>query len=242
MKSDKLLWILEDDPSAIFIYEDILKLRYQTEVFRTLDLFVEALKIADGMPDLLISDLRLGEQSFLDFLNSEESLELLKMPFIVVSGLDDVDVLRLCFKEGAVDYITKPFMKNELLVKIERLLQRSSDQMSIGQVSSASSFLDGVIVLDPYAQTLKRSPDVIVNLTSKELLIYSLLNTATQKGESISRRELTELIWGSLSVSSKSLDVHLFHLRKKLKVLCIQLVYKDGCGYSLVLGKAAEYE
>jgi DNA-binding response OmpR family regulator len=238
VKSDKLIWILEDDPSAVFVYEDILKLRYQLKVFYELKPFIDAIKIAKPLPDILISDLRLGEESFLDFLTSDESINYLKMPFIVVSSIDDIDILRLCFDEGAVDYLTKPFVKTELLVKIERLLK----QQSLAQESAQNSLAQGEIILDPYMQTLKRLPDSAIKLTRKEVQIYSLLIQAELKGETINRQDLTKELWGDTNVSAKSLDVHLFHLRKKLRLLNIEIEHKNGKGYRLKIKQECQYE
>lgn len=242
MKSDKVIWIVEDDASAVFIYEDILKLRYQLKIFRELNPFVEALKSTSSLPDILITDLRLGEQSFLDFLTSEESIDYLKMPFIIVSSIDDLDVLRLCFDEGAVDYLTKPFVKTELLVKVERLLSRSASPKNSLQEVAQHPLADGEIVLDPYSLTLKRLPDRIVHLTAKELQIYSLFSRAYQKNEAVSRCDLMQEVWGNTNVASKSLDVHLFHLRKKLQVLGIKLDFKGRKGYSLKMPEEQKNE
>jgi DNA-binding response OmpR family regulator len=237
LKSNKIIWIIEDDPSSIFVYEDILTLRYQLKIFKELKPFIEELKNPNSAPDLLISDLRLGADSFLDFLTSEDSLKYLTVPFIVVSGIDDLDVLQLCFNEGAIDYLTKPFAKTELLVKINRLLNRNTSQESL-----PSLFAEDEILLDPYTLTLTRRPDMVISLTLKELQIYSLLSRANQKSNFLSRTELIQEIWRDTHVSAKSLDVHIYHLRKKLQLLNIQLVYLENQGYSLKVTEAKNNE
>jgi DNA-binding response OmpR family regulator len=229
MVTDRTVWVVEDDPSAIFVYEDILKLRYQIRVFSELAPFIEAIKSKAPRPDFLISDLRLGDESFLDFLTSVDSIDYLTCPFIIISNVDDLDILRLCFDEGAIDYLTKPFTKNELLVKIERLL-KSKDSHTSGPIPLG----EGKIIFDPFNMSLKRFPNYTVYLTAKEMQLYSLINSATEKGDSISRNELIKELWGEVLVSSKSLDVHLYHLRKKLRVLEIQLEF-GAFGYKIKL-------
>lgn len=228
MLTRKTIWVIEDDPSAVFIYEDILKLRYNIKVFQDLKTFITELMSTKNLPDLLISDLKLGDENFLDFLTSDDSIDYLKLPFIVVSGIDDIDILRLCFDEGAIDYLTKPFIKSELLVKIERLLNKIASP-----ATPLGSFDEADIILDPYSNTLKRLPDKVVSLTGKELQIYSLLSLAYKNGEAINRVKFVSELWGDAEISSKSLDVHLFHLRKKLHFLGIRLSFKDGKGYFL---------
>jgi DNA-binding response OmpR family regulator len=62
--------------------------------------------------------------------------------------------------------------------------------------------------------------------------LYSLIKGSSEKGEAISRNELIRELWGDISVSSKSLDVHLYHLRKKLHSLDI-LLECSAFGYKL---------
>lgn len=228
MNHKKTIWIVEDDPSAIFVYEDILSVFYKLKIFKELDPFVTELKSSDFRPDLLISDLKLGDSNFLDFLIIEDSIHFLTMPFIVVSNIDDIDILRICFEEGAIDYLTKPFKKNELLIKIERLIKitPTSKQLSDNDINNE-------VILDPYSLTLKKHPNFIVNLTSKEFHIFSLLKQVNNKNGYICRAELIREVWGPTQVSAKTLDVHLFHLRKKLHSLDIQINYKDAKGYQL---------
>lgn len=230
MNTKKTIWVLEDDPSALFVYEDMLKIRYRIFTFNNLDSFIKVASNINEQPDLLISDLRLGEQSFLDFLFSDKSIDILNFPFIVVSNIDDLDILRQCFNEGAVDYLTKPFMKNELLVKIERLL---FSNQKIDKTLNIVNQED--LLFDPYRMTLKRLPNHEVRLTAKELQLYSILKETQKKHGYLSRHELAKSIWGDITVSPKSLDVHLYHLRKKLIQFNIQVECSDS-GYRLKTG------
>ncbi|MBF0315221.1 MAG: response regulator transcription factor [Oligoflexia bacterium] len=116
------LWILEDEESAIFVYKQILDLHFNTEYFQSLSLFRGRLASNKERPDLIVADLRLGDGNFLSFLSNHDEKGLLATPFIVVSSLIDLDVLRFCFEEGALDYLIRPFKKEELIAKIEKVL------------------------------------------------------------------------------------------------------------------------
>lgn len=226
--SEKSIWLLEDDPGNIFVYKDILELNNHLRVFDRLCSLIRSLReVRDGKlapPDLLIADLIVGEKSFIDFLTSEESFELLTVPFVIVSSLDNLETLRLCFNEGATDYITKPFKKNELLVKIERLFT-SPPALIVSQ-----PFESDVVVFDPATLTLRKG-SVVVHLTAKQMQIYAILDRA--KGRPIPRSALEEEIWTDVIVSAKSLDVHIFHLRQKLKKLGLQISNTAEAGYSI---------
>ncbi len=111
---NKALWVLEDDRGCQFVYEQTLDHRYQTRYFRSLQDFIQALKADGPKPALIIADLMLSDGNFLEFLTNSES-DILVIPFIIVSSVDDIDALRFCFKEGALDYLTKPFKKTNCL-------------------------------------------------------------------------------------------------------------------------------
>lgn len=224
---NRTIWVVEDDTSAIFVYEDILQQKYQVRFFTELSAFVSALRETKVAPDLVISDLKLGDESFVNFLTTDESSHLLTMPFIVVSSIDDLEVLRLCFDEGAVEYLTKPFRKNELIVKIERLLS------GVVPLNPHQIPEEGKIVIDAIARSVKRGANAEITLTTRQLQIFSLLEQARQKGCAIPRQEVEKEIWGNVHVTDKTLDVHIFHLRKRLKELGIQIVFDANKGYKL---------
>ena len=101
MKFEKKIWILEDDHGCLFVYQDILDIRYSTRYFKTLDEFKTALEESAGdLPDLVIADLKLPDGSFLTFLSSDDNKKLLDMPFLVISSVNDIDALRFCFEDG----------------------------------------------------------------------------------------------------------------------------------------------
>lgn len=211
-KNLPLVWILEDDDDSRFVYAEILDTRFRVEMFSSVAQFVSALpQITSGereQPTALIADIRLKDGNFVHFLSEHPDSEKLSFPFMIVSSIDDIDILRQCFSEGAVDYLTKPFKAPELVVKLERLHEHyRARQESIG-----SKVLEG--------------------MTQKEAAIYQTLLEA--RGTLISREELFKKVWQGSVVSSKALDVHLFHLRKKLKVHGDRIEYVNGAGFRLL--------
>lgn len=213
-KNNPLIWILEDSESSQFVYEETLESRFQLHFFNTIAAFRKESSARQTTPQLLLADLRLEDGNFLDFLGTGDAQDLVRCPFMIVSSLDDLDVLRACFQEGALDYLTKPFTRNELIAKIERVLNQQ-----------------GEINLDPASFRLKRNGENLPSLTPKELQIFSLLQRA--KGAPVPRQKLTAEIWGDTQVSSKSLDVHLFHLRKKLARAGFEIAFEAQKGFVL---------
>jgi DNA-binding response OmpR family regulator len=212
MKSDKILWILEDDPGAIFVYRELLDLRYQLQFFNTIASLKTALESNAQRPHLFIADMRLPDGTFIDFLAEAKNRDILDLPFIIVSSVDDIDVLRESFAEGALDYLTKPFNKVQLMAKVERFLS---------QAPYSNLKVEGF--------KMKVSTDKAnVSLTPKELQILEALKQ--NPGQPKTRADIIKKVWGDVSVTNKALDVHIYNLRRKLLCLNIdvEFVYPDS--------------
>lgn len=199
MNNEKSIWILEDDKDCRFVYEQMLDFRYKTEYFENIAMFKEALLNDERVkPALVLADLMLPDGNFLNFLTETKESQFLKTPFVIVSSIDDIDALRFCFNEGALDYLTKPFKKNELLVKIENILSGRNSQAVIGN-DRKDLTLDGT---------------KIANLTSKQLQVLSLFLNSPNR--IINRSDILDKVWGNTTVHPKTVDVHLYNLRRKL--------------------------
>jgi len=229
----KHIWIVEDDSESRMIFQEILELRYSLEVFESLRelrlALTEAKRGARVGPDLILADLRLGDGNFLEFLGIEETATLLTCPFIVISSYDDVDILRACFDEGAMDYLTKPFAKAELIVKIERIL-RAAGKAEPEPGPERGSWPG--IRFDPEILSVGRDGQSPVQLTARELRIFWILYRA--RGELVSRQQIKEQVWPNALVSGKTLDVHIFNLRAKLRGVSIGIRFMPPDFYVLM--------
>lgn len=215
--TDKTIWILEDDKGCQFVYEQTLDHRYETRYFDRIDQFADALKDVfnndkSKLPKMIVADLMLSDGNFLTFLTDSER-EIFDIPFIIVSSVDDIDALRFCFKEGALDYLTKPFKKNELLVKIENVLS--------GVNRSRPSSEDGVM------KTLDLDGVEVKGLTSKQMQLLSLFVNSDDR--SVTRNDILNKVWRDTNVHPKTVDVHLYNLRRKVHEYGY-LIRSDGGG------------
>jgi hypothetical protein len=109
---------------------------------------------------------------------------------IVVTDFDDPFFMNYCFKAGVADIFLHPLNSNLLLTKLGRLLE--SNQVHRG----IENFMDSI------------------QLTIKERKIFKIF--LEMPNLSIHRDRLVQRIWGGVKVHEKTIDVHLYNLRKKL--------------------------
>lgn len=156
--------------------------------------------------------------------------EKIHTPILVLSIQMTIDDKRKMFLSGADDYLTKPFIFAELLLRINALVKRPPEILknilTIGDLSLNQNF-----------KSVKRDKRVIY-LTKKEynLLEYLLLN----QGKILSRIDILENVWDvNADPFSNSLEAHIMSLRKKLNCQGSKnLIHTfNGRGYKLSLKK-----
>jgi len=147
-------------------------------------------------------------------------------PVLLLTARDAVPDRVAGLREGADDYLTKPFAFEELLARLQALVRRRTG--SFGEVLSA-----GDLHMDTVKHAVQRDERPIV-LTALEyrLLEYLLRN----RGRVLSRVDIEEAIWGlNENPDSNVVDVYINHLRKKIDQDFGQpLIYTiRGFGYKL---------
>jgi len=203
----KSLLILEDNSDCIEIYRDILTPLYQLDLIHKLS-DLEKINNFESRYQGMIADMYLKDGNFLEWVTAKNSILLEKVPTVIVSSVDDIQILRRAYEWGAEDYITKPFKKNELIVKLERMLSRD---LVPDSKFKGDNFLEGLTLIE-------------------NKIFNSIME---KKGEAISREELFKIVWKKVLVSSKTLDVHLSNLRKKLALTGWQIESIDN-GWRIV--------
>ena len=147
-----------------------------------------------------------------------------KIPIIVVSAFQDETQKVQAFDFGADDYIVKPFGILELTSRIKSKLRKVSVELTL-------SFED--LVMYPKKRIVQNKLKKI-NLTVKEfdILKYILIN----KENIVSKEEIYKSVWNSnVFVESRTLDVHVKSLRKKLIDCNVNFLIKTirGIGYKI---------
>ncbi|WP_025764100.1 response regulator transcription factor [Dyadobacter tibetensis] len=137
------------------------------------------------------------------------------------------------FRVGADDYITKPFDRQELLLRIEAILRRYKKESS--PLPETQIYPIGSLSFD-YAHQQLKSPEKTTKLTSKESEL--LLLFCQNINQPISRSFTLKTIWGDDSYfNARSMDVYITKLRKYLREdPSIQIMNLHGEGFKLMVG------
>jgi DNA-binding response OmpR family regulator len=223
--SGELILLVDDEPNIT----DLAALYLKKEGFRT-----EA--VADGRaalnavnrskPALMVLDLMLPELDGYEVcrkLRAEEN----PLPILMLTARDeDVDKI-VGLEMGADDYLTKPFNPRELVARIKALLRRSTRPLPTG-----NSIRIADLTIDPARHEVSIG-EKAVELRAQEFDL--LLAFANHKGLVLSREQLLQLAWGyEYFGETRTVDVHVAQLRKKLAGSKASIETVTGVGYKLV--------
>ncbi|MGI6128685.1 MAG: winged helix-turn-helix domain-containing protein [bacterium] len=173
----------------------------------------EVLALAEReRPDLVILDLMLPGVDGLEVCRLLRQVS--NVPILVLtSQREETDLLTESLELGADDYVTKPFHLRELIARIRAILRRSRGWEAI--VLEEVRHCGDITIYPEQHKVLIGTKEV--DLTAKEFELLELLTR--YPGRAFSREELLKHLWGYDFVSdSRTIDVHIRHLREKIEV------------------------
>ncbi|MFP5470444.1 MAG: response regulator transcription factor [Bacteroidia bacterium] len=130
---------------------------------------------------------------------------------------------------GADDYLTKPFNFDELLLRIEAVLRRTSNYQSSNE---EEKFKLGNLSFDSKNYQLLKNGKLHKKLTKKEAEILKIL--CQKQGETVERGMILNLVWGEDTYfNGRSLDVFITKLRKYTQDETIEITNVHGVGFKL---------
>jgi len=230
MTERKRILLVEDDTNLAFVVKDNL-----------LDNGYDVVHVVDGESavesfnteriDLILLDIMLPKQD--GFAVAEQvRMNDKTTPIIFLTAKDFKDDRIRGFKLGADDYVTKPFVLEELLLRIEAILRRTAEPES----ATESSYSFGKFEFEPSSLTLKFGKQES-QLTKKEAALLTELVRNMDKV--VERSQLLKKVWGKDGYFvGRSMDVYMTKIRKYLKEdPTIEITNIHGVGFKLTTNK-----
>mgnify|MGYP000063292649 CR=1 FL=1 len=220
--------LVDDNPDLLVLVGDSLRTAGYTCI-RTAATCAEARALfAAAAPELMILDINLPDGDGFTLLRQLHAKA--DVPALFLSARDaDADRL-LGLGLGADDYLTKPFLMQELLLRVQRILQRAYR----AELCRPRTVALGSVTVDLQDAAVHRA-DGTAALTATERAILQKL--ADERGHIVTYDALCEAVWGADYYGyENSLNVHIRHLREKIEADPGRpqwLVTARGIGYKL---------
>ena len=182
------------------------------------------------LPDLVVLDIMLPSIDGFEVCRSVR--REFDIPIIMLTARnEDIDKI-VGLELGADDYITKPFNPRELVARVKAILRRAEGGTRRPQAVVSA----GNIEVDKARREVHIDGESIT-LRTKE---FDLLVAFTENpGIALTRDQLLETVWGyDFAGETRTVDVHVQHLRSKLQGADVQIETLRGVGYKLVAADA----
>jgi len=210
---------MSEQGASILLVEDeenlheSLKLNLELEGYSVVSAFdgTQALEAVKGEYfDLIILDVMLPE---VDGITVAETIRISnnEVPILMLSAKNTSTDKILGLKKGADDYLTKPFNLEELLLRIQKLIEKNLKLLDKSTVGNTYSFGDNII--DFKAQEALTKYAGKVQLSKKESMLLKLL--IENKNEVVPREKILQSVWGyNVYPTTRTIDNFILNFRK----------------------------
>jgi len=225
--SSELIIVVDDEPNII----ELARLYLERDGFRVVGVGdgLAALESVERLrPALMILDIMLPNLDGLEICKKLRAQDN-SIPILMLTARDDDIDKILGLELGADDYLTKPFNPRELVARVKAILRRKEQKSK----PLTSALHIGDLVIDPASREVSVSGQLVEMRAQEFDLLYTLVE---HKGLVLTRKQLLEQAWGyDYFGQSRTVDVHIGHLRRKLSNSNVSIITVTGVGYKLVV-------
>ncbi len=229
--------LIIEDESAI---SDLLKMTLKDSYFESFNLHIDQaesceqarLLFQNQKYKLVLLDWMLPGEQGIDFLKSikQSKSENAQASFLMMTAKSDSESIVRGLEIGADDYVTKPFDFGILKARIRNILNRQIAFDTSANAPDSIAFMG--LVID-FAKIEVRVDGVEIHLTPSEFKLLGFL--IKSQGRVLTRDQLIDLIQGQdVSVTGRTIDTHMFALRKKLGQWSDHIETIRGVGYRVL--------
>jgi len=219
--------LVDDEPSIV----QLARMYLERDGFQTASAAdgEQALEMTDRLkPGLIVLDVMLPKLDGFDVCRTLRARGD-QVPIIMLTARDeDVDKI-IGLELGADDYLTKPFNPRELVARVKAILRRT-------ERPAATNGTAPLNIADLKIDSIRREVtcgSTPIALRTQEFDL--LLTLAEQPGRVFTREQLLEKAWGfDYYGQTRTVDVHIAQLRKKLGASAVRIETLTGVGYKLV--------
>jgi DNA-binding response OmpR family regulator len=188
----------------------------------------EALDAVEKLqPALVVLDIMLPEVDGLEVCRQLRAKDNPVLILMLTARDEDVDKI-VGLELGADDYMTKPFNPRELVARVKAILRRTKRR----EEDPKGPIQLGDLTIDPARREVRVKGEEI-DLRTQEFDL--LITMAEHEGLVLMREQLLNLAWGyDYYGQTRTVDVHVAHLRKKLAQSAVKIETVTGVGYKLV--------
>ena len=231
MKKEKFnILLVEDDPNLGMILKESLELRdYNVEHFKDGDAAWNS--YTKGNYDLCLLDVMMPKKDGFTLAADIRKVDT-AVPIIFLTAKSLKEDKIEGFKVGADDYMTKPFSMEELELRMEAILRRSTKSSNVN--NDQKVFNIGSLTFN-YDERKLTSPNSTQNLTTKEADLLKLL--CIHQNNILERDVALKSVWNDDNYfTGRSMDVYITKLRKYLKEdTNIEIINVHGTGFRLMV-------
>ncbi|OYW19688.1 MAG: DNA-binding response regulator, partial [Sphingobacteriales bacterium 12-47-4] len=210
MSTSKASILLVEDEENL---HEALKLNLELEGYEVSSAFdgAQALKaVQSEYFDLIILDVMLPE---MDGIHVTETIRVKnnETPILILSAKNTSADRVLGLKKGADDYLTKPFNLEELILRVQKLIEKNKKLQDKDSIGDTYQF--GQNVVDFKAQEASTKTGNKIQLSKKESMLLKLL--FENKNEVVTREKILQVVWGyNVYPTTRTIDNFILNFRK----------------------------
>jgi len=223
----ELILLVDDEPNIIELAQLYLK-REGYRIITASNGKAALNAVEKERPALMVLDVMMPEVDGLEVCRTLRGKKDPVAILMLTARDEDIDKI-LGLELGADDYLTKPFNPRELVSRVKAVLRRSS---TLSEVPIEKQIQFGDILIDPRRREVRIGGQPVEIRTQEFDLLYTL---ARHPGIVLSRDQLLDQAWGyDYYGNTRTVDVHISHLRKKLSGSNVKIETVTKVGYKLV--------
>jgi DNA-binding response OmpR family regulator len=179
--------------------------------------------------DCILADINIPAKNGYELVKGIRSKRV-NVPIIMLTAFGEIDDKLKGFESGADDYITKPFFFKELLARVKVLIKRFEYTTKQSELFTIED-----LTINYRKREVTRGGQV-VRLTAREFEILEML--AEAKGETVSKKDLLNKVWGSsFGTNTNTIEVFINLLRNKIDKQFDTKLIRTRFGIGYYLGK-----